>query len=177
MTERLDDYEKKKIIECLAKLRTPRDEMYQTEIRRLEDKYALLALEHDAAIKSIESFESIRLKLDNYCEIDIKELITEELENIRNLKDRYETHVVTRHNSTISELKKLAIEYKEMTMWFKRLDGLLGMTFEVGEGINDVFSVVEESMKDFKFCVKKLLSGGNSRDNSKIMQKIVSEGS
>jgi hypothetical protein len=58
-------------------------------------------LENEAALKSIDSFHNIKIKLDKYEEIDLKEMITNELVNIRALKDTYENHIVLRHTSSI----------------------------------------------------------------------------
>jgi hypothetical protein len=60
-------------------------------------------------------------------------MITNELINIRALKDTYESHIVARHTSSIQELKKLAIEYKEMTIHFRKLDRLLSLSFGAAE--------------------------------------------
>lgn len=156
----------------MKNLRTPRDEMYKAEIRRLEDKYAILALEHQSALKTIESFENVKVAINQYEEIDLKQLITNELVNIRALKDTYESHSVARHTSSISELKKLAIEYKEMTLYFRKLDTLLALTFDVNEAHTEVIKVVDETMKDFQQGIKKILSYG-TRAQTKIMEKIV----
>lgn len=168
-----DDYEKKKIINVLQNLRTPRDELYKIEIRKLEDKYTLLVLEHEAALKSIESFQNIKLKMDKYEEIDLKELITNELVNIRALKDTYESHIMARHSSSISELKKLAIEYKEMTIHFKKLDKLLSLSFDAAEMQETVLIGVKESLEEIKGSVKKLVTSG-SQGLTKLIEKIVS---
>ena len=146
--------------------------MYKAEIRKLEDKYALLALEHESALKSIESFDLIKIKLDKYDHLDLKQLITNELINIRALKDTYESHIVARHSSSISELKKLALDYKEMTFYFRKLDSLLGMTFDVSEAQTEVFKVVEGSLIDFKTSIKRLLSAAN-KHRTNIMEHIV----
>lgn len=138
----LDDYEKKKIINALQNLRTPRDELYKTEIRKLEDKYALLVLEHEAALKSIQSFQNVKVQVDKYEEIDLKEMITNELVNIRALKDTYESHIVARHTSSIQELKKLAVEYKQMTIHFRKLDKLLTLSFDAAETQENVMLIV-----------------------------------
>ena len=167
-----DDYEKKKIINVLQNLRTPRDELYKIEIRKLEDKYALLVLEHEAALKSIESFQNIKLKMDKYEEIDLKELITNELINIRALKDTYESHIMARHSSSISELKKLAIEYKEMTIHFKKLDKLLGLSFDAAEMQETVLLTVKESLEDIKGNMRKIVTAG-SQGLNKLIEKIV----
>lgn len=146
--------------------------MYKAEIRRLEDKYALLALEHQSAIKSIQSFENVKIALDQFEEIDLKQLITNELVNIRALKETYESHSMARHTSSMSELKKLAIEYKEMTLYFRKLDTLLALTFDVSEAHTEIIKVVDETMKEFKMSIKRIVTNG-SRTQTKVMQKIV----
>jgi hypothetical protein len=132
-----------------------------------------LVLEHEAALKSIESFQNIKLKLDKYEEIDFKELITNELVNIRALKDTYESHIMARHSSSISELKKLAIEYKEMTIHFKKLDKLLSLSFDAAEMQETVLLSVKESMEDIKSSMRKLVSNG-AQGLNKLTEKIVS---
>jgi uncharacterized membrane-anchored protein YhcB (DUF1043 family) len=139
----------------------------------LEDRYALLVLEHEAALKSIESFQSVKIQVDKYEEIDLKEMITNELVNIRALKDTYESHIVSRHTSSIQELKKLAVEYKEMTIHFRKLDKLLTLSFEAAEMQESVMITVRDSVTDIKNNLKKMVSTGTSGLN-KLVEKIVS---
>ena len=130
-------------------------------------------LEHEAALKSIESFQNIKLKMDKYEEIDLKELITNELVNIRALKDTYESHIMARHSNSISELKKLAIEYKEMTIHFKKLDKLLTLSFDAAEMQETVLLSAKESLDEIKGSMKKLVTSG-SQGLNKLIEKIVS---
>lgn len=168
----LDEYEKKQIIKALKSLRTPRDEMYKTEIRKLEDNYALLAMEHQSALKTIESFDNVRVAINKYDEIDLKQLVTNELANIRALRDTYESHSVARYSTSISELKKLAIEYKEMTLYFRKLDTLLALTFDVSEAHTEVIKVVDDTMKEFRNGIQNIMASG-TKAQTKIMEKIV----
>ena len=52
----INAYEKKKIIDCMERLRTPRDEIYQAEIQKLKDKFKLLAIENQTCWKAVVIF-------------------------------------------------------------------------------------------------------------------------
>jgi len=106
-------------------------------------------------------------------EIDMRDIALNELINLRALRDSYEAKLISQHSEYSGSLKKLAVEYKEITFYFGKLEELVKLSIEGSEATHSIVTGVNQFLKDTHSAIKTLSEKDSVKDSARLISKIV----